>query len=563
MSKFYYNFTISIYISEGELTTDASLNLHLEESTVRSERMTPFKYSTAHIKVIMGTDIAELLMKNSKEYQHTESPASDSGSRGATAVVSDPRDPPSSAPAETLPHSEASRTGVENERNASGLWGHALQLASFCERRVRASVTARFLAALPPADPLHTLYSALAARAPPAATCVSDERWGDWRVHAAMILANPSAKPDQDRRTLTQIGDSLASRGLIYSSQFCYLTAGVPFTPHPLAPFTPRDSAPSAPPRLSLLLADPRATTLASFASDEAIFATEIYEYAISLKYFDPALAEGAAEEAGACAIEGGEEGAGSGEPSPRHQQWVTDIQHVVDTQASVPPPPVPTYEPYELREEAPYPAQYGQTVDAAPDPAQTYPEPYAWPQDTHYGYQDGYGDNGPAEEPPRAIRLPGAAPSRPHLYDDDVRPPSADQTDRESETPKPSSKGTEGGKAEDGGKKGGGWFGGILNKLSLRPPNQMILPDDKNPTIVWDENTKRWVNRDGGSDDVTQPLPPPPAAPPALLERRVMHPVNTEISSPITEYYKVFITTTRNIRSLKSEVKIKSFRNS
>lgn len=34
-----------------EFNTDGSLNLHLEESTVRSERMTPFKYSTAHIKV--------------------------------------------------------------------------------------------------------------------------------------------------------------------------------------------------------------------------------------------------------------------------------------------------------------------------------------------------------------------------------------------------------------------------------------------------------------------------------------------------------------------------------
>lgn len=32
-----------------------SLNLHLEESTVRSERMTPFKYSTAHVKVMLAT----------------------------------------------------------------------------------------------------------------------------------------------------------------------------------------------------------------------------------------------------------------------------------------------------------------------------------------------------------------------------------------------------------------------------------------------------------------------------------------------------------------------------
>ncbi|KAF9412669.1 hypothetical protein HW555_008877 [Spodoptera exigua] len=41
-----------------------------------------------------------------------------------------------------------------------------------------------------------------------------------------------------------------------------------------------------------------------------------------------------------------------------------------------------------------------------------------------------------------------------------------------------------EGGKEGSKASKGGGWLGGILTKLSLRPPNQMILPDDKNPTV-------------------------------------------------------------------------------
>ncbi|MCP5809954.1 hypothetical protein NL321_27815, partial [Klebsiella pneumoniae] len=34
-------------VSDRDITTDVSLNLHLEESTVRSERMTPVLYSTA------------------------------------------------------------------------------------------------------------------------------------------------------------------------------------------------------------------------------------------------------------------------------------------------------------------------------------------------------------------------------------------------------------------------------------------------------------------------------------------------------------------------------------
>lgn len=57
-------------------------------------------------------------------------------------------------------------------------------------------------------------------------------------------------------------------------------------------------------------------------------------------------------------------------------------------------------------------------------------------------------------------------------------------QQDLDTDTPKPAKKQE---KAKDGGEgkgKGGGWLGGILTKLSLRPPNQMILPDDKNPTV-------------------------------------------------------------------------------
>lgn len=97
------------------------------------------------------------------------------------------------------------------------------------------------------------------------------------------------------------------------------------------------------------------------------------------------------------------------------------------------------------------------------------------------------------------------------------------------------------------------GWFGGILDKLSIRPKNQMKLPDDKNPSvsavfqglkfskkkfffvfssvsslnvrtalltfhrssllqIVWDKEKKQWVNLDGDSDAQNQIKPPPRA---------------------------------------------------
>lgn len=38
-----------------------------------------------------------------------------------------------------------------------------------------------------------------------------------------------------------------------------------------------------------------------------------------------------------------------------------------------------------------------------------------------------------------------------------------------------------------------------------------MILPDDKNPTIVWDDKQKRWVNTVGDGEDDSAPAGPPP----------------------------------------------------
>lgn len=55
------------------------------------------------------------------------------------------------------------------------------------------------------------------------------------------------------------------------------------------------------------------------------------------------------------------------------------------------------------------------------------------------------------------------------------------------------------------------GWFGGIWNKFSLKPKNQMILPDDKNPTIVWDPDRKQWINTDADENETGESLKPPP----------------------------------------------------
>ncbi|XP_063372560.1 uncharacterized protein LOC134660708 [Cydia amplana] len=537
-------------LSDRELNTDASLNLHLEDSTVRSERMTPFKFSTAHVKgnissrhivvvrpsypvdglpatvqivslsaslasdpsvrelvqypgplvkgvthkksvieycasrvrnaggrgdvvgyvllwqllalllkqngVVVGIDIAELLMKNKRDYEFNTNAKTTQQADGRGSSVSEEDSKAAPATDQTPPEEPniARQSGIDekaaldqlreyltygNRQEAiewamsHNLWGHAFQLCAHADRRTRAAVAARFVAGVPRNDPLHTLYHTLAGRQPP------DSEWGDWRAHAAIILSNTSAKPENETRTLTQLGDTLISRGHLYSAQFCYISARVPFSRHPLAPFAPPPSVPTSPPRLALLLADSRADSLNQLATNEAIFATEIYEYALSLsqdycigelqaykfllacrlvdageyeralaytealaravtrtprdypqqlvaqlyqladrlKYHDPALNEDPP------LLEEGEQS----EPSPRHQQWLDDVAgvaQVLEAEAEASkqatpvhqPPPVEMYVPTQYTWEQTQQAQPPELYNAQPLQS-AYPEPY------------------------------------------------------------------------------------------------------------------------------------------------------------------------------------------
>lgn len=105
---------------------------------------------------------------------------------------------------------------------------------------------------------------------------------------------------------------------------------------------------------------------------------------------------------------------------------------------------------------------------------------------------------------------------------------PADDEDQKKSPVKKPQA--SEKTKAPQGQQAGGGgWFGGIFNKLSMKPKNQMILPDDKNPAvslkvfelefltsnfgsqIVWDEATKKWVNKDSEDGGEAESFKPPP----------------------------------------------------
>lgn len=137
------------------------------------------------------------------------------------------------------------------------------------------------------------------------------------------------------------------------------------------------------------------------------------------------------------------------------------------------------------------------------------------WNQENQPGY--GYNED-PAEggyEGRPQISMPNAGGGgRTALFDDyeedggERRQPAR----ADSAGPQPGAGKPKGGSKEDSGKQpSGGWFGGIFNKLSLKPKNQMILPDDKNPTIIWDEDKKRWKNLDGEEDENDGTPPPPP----------------------------------------------------
>ncbi|KAM5146627.1 protein transport protein Sec16A isoform 2-T2 [Mantella aurantiaca] len=152
-----------------------------------------------------------------------------------------------------------------------GLWGHALLLASKMDSRTHARVMTRFANSLPINDPLQTVYQLLSGRMPAAATCCGDEKWGDWRPHLAMVLSNITNNLDVPTRTMTTMGDTLVSRGLLDAAHFCYIMAQVGF-----GVYTKKTTK-------LVLIGSNHSLSFAKFATNEAIQRTEAYEYAQSL----------------------------------------------------------------------------------------------------------------------------------------------------------------------------------------------------------------------------------------------------------------------------------------
>nr|XP_034368631.1 protein transport protein Sec16B isoform X4 [Arvicanthis niloticus] len=147
------------------------------------------------------------------------------------------------------------------------LWGHALFLASKMDPRTYSWVMSGFTSTLALNDPLQTLFQLMSGRIPQAATCCGDKQWGDWRPHLAVILSNQAGDTELYQRAIVSMGDTLAGKGFVEASHFCYLMAHVPF-----GHYTVKTDH-------LALVGSSHSQEFWKFATIEAIQRTEIFEY--------------------------------------------------------------------------------------------------------------------------------------------------------------------------------------------------------------------------------------------------------------------------------------------
>eukprot|EP00079_Xenopus_tropicalis_P015913 XP_004914083.1 PREDICTED: protein transport protein Sec16B isoform X1 [Xenopus tropicalis] len=154
----------------------------------------------------------------------------------------------------------------------SQMWGHALFLSSKMDPRTYSWVMGRFTSTLAQNDPLQTLFQFMAGRIPQAAMSCGDSKWGDWRPHLAVILSNPMADSETNRRSVITMGDNLVLKGFTEAGHCCYLSAGIAYGQN------------CENSDLIVLLGSKHNKSFQKFASLRNIQCTEILEYCQSLR---------------------------------------------------------------------------------------------------------------------------------------------------------------------------------------------------------------------------------------------------------------------------------------
>ncbi|KAI5628348.1 protein transport protein Sec16B isoform X1 [Silurus asotus] len=95
----------------------------------------------------------------------------------------------------------------------------------------------------------------------------SKEKWGDWRHHVAVMLSNKNGESAMHFKSIVNLGDTLASRGLLHAAHICYLTAHTSFGWY------------SNKAERLVLLGSSHSASFAEFCHDSAIRCTEVFEY--------------------------------------------------------------------------------------------------------------------------------------------------------------------------------------------------------------------------------------------------------------------------------------------
>ncbi|XP_031333558.1 uncharacterized protein LOC116163652 isoform X5 [Photinus pyralis] len=562
--------------------------------------------------MVVGTDIAELLMKDKKQEYSRKGSITSNSSEVVERALSEPNlhtdltgSSASILKEEVVTNKFRELLIYGSEKEAlewsmkHGLWGHALFLASKLDKRTYANVMTRFANGLTMNDPLQTLYQLLSGKIPASVTCVSDEKWGDWRPHLAMILSNTTQRPELDRKAIMTLGDTLFARNSLYAAQFSYLMAQVEFSRYG-----------TESPKL-VLLGSNHNKPFMEFAINEAIFMTEVYEYACSLndnnfvipeflpyKYLlatrlaDRGLLDKSLAylEKIAVAVT---QNPGLAQPTLIHQvctlgdrlkycdivedalegdtecdnrpdtTWLRDLK-AFEKNINIHSAPLDTVENSELMAgtdqnqihqsayDQSWPQQYAeeqyqqqqqwqsgqydqqnnavyqqsQSVGTEGYTSELYPDQHSYwthnqlPETTDHGLDsntqqqfptdlqsNSFWNSAPAQHEEVENQPNEGIPqiSMPHQSRENAERDNQENVQHQVKKESPIKQ-----KAQDKSATTG-WFGGIWNKLSLRPKNQMKLPDDKNPSIVWDEQKKRWINLESEGDGAVAELKPPP----------------------------------------------------
>jgi hypothetical protein len=127
-----------------------------------------------------------------------------------------------------------------------------------------------------------------------------------------------------------------------------------------------------------------------------------------------------------------------------------------------------------------------------------------------------------------------------PNKIPDQQQQPQPSEHTQQKKEPKPKPKEAEK-KSEN---KSGGFFGSMFGKWIKEDKTQMKLPDDKNPSIVWDDVKKKWVNVGGDAEEENTAAAAPPSD---MLLMKMQQSSNPPTSAPAQNLYQQMPLITNN----------------